>query len=144
MTVFGVGVPKDNLIHPATAATTRSLDPSIPGFLSTKYDAATGTRLCTYLCSATKQLPQTTILSDGLLKTCGDIAAASRDFTSDTWRGSYHTEGVALKAFRTYPIQDLKVAEKVRHAIWVNVGFVVFTTVIDPLEGGSRIVETVS
>ena len=68
MTVFGVGVPKDNLIHPATAATTRSLDPSIPGFLSTKYDAATGTRLCTSLCSATKQLPQTTILSDGLLK----------------------------------------------------------------------------
>lgn len=52
--------------------------------------------------------------------------------------------GVVLKAFRTYPIQDLKVAEKVRHAIWVNVGFVVLTTVVDPLEGGSRIVETVS
>jgi hypothetical protein len=62
------------------------------------------------------------ILSDGLKK-CGDIAVASGGFT-DTWRGLYQAKNVALKAFRTYPIQDLQEAEKVRHTILVNVAFI--------------------
>lgn len=65
------------------------------------------------ICSATTQLPHTTILSDELEK-CGVIAVASGGFT-DTWRGRHRAKNVALKAFRTYPIQDLKEAEKVRH-----------------------------
>ena len=65
------------------------------------------------ICSATIQLPCTMILSDGLKKR-GDIAVVSGAFT-DTWRGSYRTKSVALKAFRAYPIQDLKEVEKVRH-----------------------------
>jgi hypothetical protein len=68
------------------------------------------------ICSATAQLPHATILSDGLER-CGDIAIASGGFT-DTWRGWYRTKNVALKAFRTYPIQDLREAEKVRHGSW--------------------------
>ena len=71
------------------------------------------------ICSATTQLPYTTILSDGLKK-CGEIAIASGGFT-DTWRGLYRSKNVALKAFRTYPIQDLKEAEKVCHTTRVNV-----------------------
>ena len=72
------------------------------------------------ICSATTQLPHTTILSDGLKK-CGNIAVASGGFT-DIWRGSYRAKDVALKAFRTYPIQDLKEAEKVRRTTRVKVG----------------------
>lgn len=63
------------------------------------------------ICSATARLPHTIILSNGVEK-CGDIAAASGGFT-DTWRGRYKTKAVALKAFRTYPSQDLKEAKKV-------------------------------
>ena len=68
------------------------------------------------ICSATIQLPHATILSDGL-KICGDIAVASGGFT-DTWRGSYRGKTVALKAFRTFPLQDLREAEKVRPMPW--------------------------
>jgi len=74
------------------------------------------------ICSATTQLPHTTILSDGVER-CGDIAVASGGFT-DTWRGWYRTKNVALKAFRTYPIQDLREAEKVRHTVLVNVALI--------------------
>jgi len=74
------------------------------------------------ICSATAQLPHTTILSDGLER-CGDIAAVSGGLT-DTWRGRYRMKNVALKAFRHYPIQDLKEAEKVRHVTPVNVSLV--------------------
>jgi len=70
------------------------------------------------ICSVTTQLPNTTILSDGLER-CGDIAVASGGFT-DTWRGRHRMNNVALKAFRTYPVQDLMEAEKVRRAILVN------------------------
>ena len=94
------------------------------------------------ICSATIQLPCTTILSDGLKK-CGDIAVASGGFT-DTWRGSYRTKTVALKAFRTYPIQDLKEAEKVRHTTRANVVLIFLITFVDPVEGGSRMEEAVS
>ena len=68
-------------------------------------------------CSATAQLPHTTILSDGLKK-CGEIAVASGGFT-DTWRGSYRTKNVALKVFRTYPVQVIKEAEKVHRTVLV-------------------------
>jgi len=47
----------------------------------------------------------------------GDIAMASGGFT-DTWRGCYQGKKVALKAFRTYPIQDLKEAQKI---LWKEV-----------------------
>lgn len=63
------------------------------------------------ICSTTALLPHTAVLSNGLEK-CGDIAVASGGFT-DTWRGRYKKESVALKAFRTYPSQDLKDAKKV-------------------------------
>jgi len=63
------------------------------------------------ICSATIQLPRTLILSDGLKK-CGDIAVASGGFT-DIWHGSYFKGNVAIKAFRTYPAQDLKEAKKI-------------------------------
>ena len=33
------------------------------------------------------------------------------------WRGTRWTETVAIKAFRTYPVQDLKEAKKVRHTL---------------------------
>ena len=52
------------------------------------------------------------ILPNGLDR-CGDIAVASGGFT-DTWRGRYKTTTVALKAFRTYPSQDLKEVKKAR------------------------------
>lgn len=71
------------------------------------------------ICSTTAQLPHTAIISDGLEKT-GDIAVASGGFT-DTWRGRYETKVVALKAFRTYPSQDLKEAKKVSPTNSVNV-----------------------
>jgi hypothetical protein len=74
------------------------------------------------ICSVAAQLPHTTILSDGLKK-CGDIAVASGGFT-DTWRGSYRKENVAIKVFRIYPIQDLKEAKKVRQTILANVALV--------------------
>ena len=64
------------------------------------------------ICSATIQLPHTAILSDGL-DIYGDIAMGSGGFT-DTWRGLYQGKTVALKAFRTFPVQDLREAEKVR------------------------------
>jgi len=65
------------------------------------------------ICSAT------TILFDGVER-CGDITVASGGFT-DTWRGWYRTKNVTLKDFRTYPIQDLREAEKVRHTVLVDV-----------------------
>ncbi|KAF9644342.1 kinase-like protein, partial [Thelephora ganbajun] len=68
------------------------------------------------ICSATGQLLHLIILSDGL-KRCGEIAVASGGFT-DTWLGRYQTKYVALKAFRTYPLQDLKEAEKI---LWKEV-----------------------
>ena len=48
---------------------------------------------------------------------------ASGRFT-DTWQGPYRTRKVALKAFRTYPIQDLREAEKVCRAVLVNLAFI--------------------
>jgi len=42
---------------------------------------------------------------------------ASGGFT-DTWRGSYQGKTVALKAFRTFPLQDLREAEKI---LWKEV-----------------------
>lgn len=62
------------------------------------------------VCSATGRLPRTTTLNG--LEKCGDIAVASGGFT-DTWRGRYRSKTVALKAFRTYPSQDLKEARKI-------------------------------
>jgi len=81
------------------------------------------------------------ILSDGLKK-CGDIAVASGGFT-DTWRGLYGTKIVALKVFRTYPVQDLKEAEKVHRTVLVNVAFIL-TTLIDPVEGSGLVEEAVT
>lgn len=74
-------------------------------------------------CSTTAQLPHKVILSDGVER-CGDIAVASGGFT-DVWRGTHRTNNVALKVFRTYPIQDLREAEKVRRMALENVAFVI-------------------
>jgi len=41
---------------------------------------------------------------------------------------------VALKAFRTYPTGDLREAEKVSHAVLVNVALI-FATLAGPTEG---------
>ena len=73
------------------------------------------------ICSATIQLPHTTILSDGL-EVYGEIAVASGGFT-DTWRGLYQGRTAALKAFRTFPLQDLREAEKVRPTSWGTLPF---------------------
>jgi len=67
------------------------------------------------ICSVTTQLPCSAVLSDGLKK-CGSMAVASGGFT-DVWRGTHYTNTVAIKAFRTYPVQDLKEAKKVRHTL---------------------------
>lgn len=48
---------------------------------------------------------------------------ASGGFT-DTWRGRYKNEPVALKAFRTYPSRDLKEAKKVLRMNSLGVVFV--------------------
>jgi len=61
--------------------------------------------------SATIQLPDTMILSHEIEKS-GNMAVASGGFT-DTWKGCYRSQEVALKAFRTYPAQDLKDAQKI-------------------------------
>lgn len=74
------------------------------------------------ICSARVQLPHTMILSDGVER-CGDIAVASGGFT-DTWQGLYRTKKVALKAFRTYPVQDQKEVEKVCRMVSVNIVFI--------------------
>lgn len=76
---------------------------------------------CT-ICSVTARLPRAMVLSDGVKKR-GDIAVASGGFT-DVWRGLYNSKDVALKAFRTYPIQDLKDAKKVRCPIQPTVASV--------------------
>ena len=67
------------------------------------------------ICSVTTQLPCSVVLFDGLKK-CGSMAVASGGFT-DVWRGTHYTKIVAIKAFRTYPVQDLKEAKKVRHSL---------------------------
>ena len=75
-----------------------------------------------FICSITTHLPCSIILSDGLKK-CGGIAVASGGFT-DIWRGTHYTKIVAIKAFRTYPVQDLKEAKKVRHNLrWKSLSF---------------------
>jgi len=61
-------------------------------------------------------LPDSVGSLQGVTK-CGDIAVASGGFT-DTWRGWYAGRNVALKAFRTYPIQDLREARKI---LWKEV-----------------------
>ena len=66
------------------------------------------------ICSARIQLPRTAILPDGI-EISGDIAMATGGFT-DTWQGLYRGKPVALKAFRTFPVQDLREAQKVRLA----------------------------
>ena len=52
------------------------------------------------------------MLSVGLKKH-SNTAAASGGLT-DVWRGEYNGMQVAIKAFRTYPAQNLKEAKEVR------------------------------
>ena len=73
-------------------------------------------RALSSICSATIQLPRTVIIPDGI-EICGDVAMASGGFT-DTWRGLYQGKSVALKAFRTFFLQDLRGAQKVRSTSW--------------------------
>ena len=68
-----------------------------------------------FICSITGQLPCSVVLRDGLEK-YGSMAVASGGFT-DVWRGTHCARIVAIKAFRTYPVQDLKEAKKVRHTL---------------------------
>ena len=85
------------------------------------------------------KLPHMTILSDQQER-CGD----SGGFT-DTWRGRHRMKKVALKAFRAYPLQDLKEAEKVRapHDSGERC-FHFSTALVDPMEGGVHMEEVVS
>ena len=91
------------------------------------------------VCGVTTQLPHAMVLSDGLYKS-GEIAVASGGFT-DTWRGSYQTKNVALKAFRTYPVQDSKEAEKVRPTIWMNIAVICRRPLVYPVDEGSTLEE---
>lgn len=72
------------------------------------------------LCSAIRRLPTSAELSSGLEK-CGNIAVARGGFT-DTWRGEFDDRHcrrpVAIKAFRLYPAQNLKVAKNI---LWKRV-----------------------
>ena len=94
------------------------------------------------ICSVTGQLPHTAILSSGLQK-CGDIAVASGGFT-DTWRGRYGRKNVALKAFRTYPSQDLKEAKKARKNDRCKHHSGLLTPLAGSLEASARLETTVS
>ena len=62
---------------------------------------------------------------------------------TDTWRGSYQTKNVALKAFRMYPVQESEEAEKVRPTIWMNITVICRPPLVDPMEGGSAMEEAV-
>jgi len=72
------------------------------------------------LCAAIGRLPSSAVLSKGLRK------PGSRLITSvglmDTMPGEYGHRPVSIKAFRTYPTQDLKEAKKVR-ITWVTSSF---------------------
>ena len=69
------------------------------------------------VCSATERLPPSAVLSVGLKKR-SNTAAASGGLT-DVWRGEYNGTQVAIKAFRTYPAQNLKEAKEVRiQSVW--------------------------
>ena len=70
------------------------------------------------------------------------MAVASGGFT-DTWRGRFKTKAVALKAFRTYPSQDLKEAKKVFHSRHSRLLYRL-TSLADSLEGGRRLAAVVS
>ena len=74
--------------------------------------STTSLRALGIICSLTTQLPCSVVLFDGLKKS-GSMAVASGGFT-DVWRGTHNTKIVAIKAFRTYPVQDLREAKKVR------------------------------
>ena len=52
------------------------------------------------LCSTTKRLPGSTVLSAGLTR-CGNLAVASGGL-ADVWRGEYQGVSVAIKALRVY------------------------------------------
>ena len=51
------------------------------------------------------------------LEKCGAIAVASGG-TTDIWRGVWNDNHVSLKAFRIYPLQDLREAKKI---LWKSV-----------------------
>ena len=93
------------------------------------------------ICSATGQLPRTTTVFKRL-EICKEIAVVSGGFT-DTWRGRYRTKAVALKAFRTYPLQDLEEAKKVFRTNSVNVLSSAHEPA-DSVEGGRRLETIVS
>lgn len=68
------------------------------------------------VCSAIQKLPTSVVLSTGLEK-LGEIAVASGGFT-DIWQGSFEGVRVAIKAFRIYPVQNLKEAKEI---LWKRV-----------------------
>ena len=61
------------------------------------------------VCSATRRLPTSAVVSTGLVKR-GTVGSGG--FT-DVWRGYYNGDHVAIKAFRIYPAQNLKEAKEV-------------------------------
>ena len=66
--------------------------------------------------SDTGLLPSSVGSLQGLQK-CGNIAVASGG-TTDVWRGVWNDQHVSLKAFRIYPLQDLREAKKI---LWKSV-----------------------
>jgi len=63
------------------------------------------------VCSATGQLPTSTVLSAGLKKR-GSTTVAPGAFT-DVWQGEYYATQVAIKSLRIYPTQNCEEAKKV-------------------------------
>lgn len=64
------------------------------------------------VCSATGQLPTSTLLSAELEKH-GSTPVASGGFT-DIWQGEHYGSQVAIKAFRIYPALDWNEAKEVQ------------------------------
>ena len=91
------------------------------------------------LCSATGQLPTSTVLSVGLEK-LGDIAVASGGL-NDVWRGKWGGTQVAIGGFRICHDQDLKEAKAVRAQPTQRDLFL--TKFTDPVETGSDVEETI-
>ena len=91
------------------------------------------------VCSATEKLPPSAVLSVGLKKR-GNIAVASGGMT-DLWRGDFCGRQAAIKAFRIYPIQDLKEAKKVCIQLVLEIRSQPKLT--DPVETSARVEEVI-
>ena len=91
------------------------------------------------LCSAIERLPTSAVLKAGLEKR-DTIAVASGGFT-DIWRGEHGGAQVAIKAFRIYPVQNLKETKEV--TIQSPLEVCSLTKFTDLVETGASVEETI-